>query len=60
MTKGNLSAHLTKLEEAGYVEIEKSFRGRVPQTICRLTEKGRGAFQDYRDRLKRVVDSLPE
>jgi DNA-binding MarR family transcriptional regulator len=60
LTKGNLSAHLTKLEEAGYVEIEKSFRGRIPQTICRLTEKGRGAFQDYRDRLKRVVDSLPE
>ncbi len=60
LTKGNLSAHLARLEEAGYVAIEKSFRGKVPQTICQLTEKGRGAFHAYRDRLKRVVNALPE
>lgn len=60
LTKGNLSAHLARLEAASYVEIEKSFRGKVPQTICRLTEKGRGAFREYRDQLKRVVDSLPK
>ncbi len=48
LTKGNLSAHLRKLEEAGYVEIEKTFRGKYPLTICRLTDKGRKAFETYR------------
>ncbi len=60
LTKGNLSAHLARLEEAGYVQIEKTFRGKVPQTICRLTEEGRAAFRAYRARLRRAVDSLPE
>ncbi len=60
LTKGNLSAHLAKLEEAGYLEVEKGFRGRVPQTTYSLTEEGRSAFRDYRDRMKRAVDSLPE
>ena len=40
LTKGNLSAHLSKLEEAGYVHIEKTYRGKIPLTLCRLTEKG--------------------
>ncbi len=48
LTKGNLSAHLTKLEEAGYVAIEKTYKGKIPLTICRLTEKGRKAYQHYR------------
>lgn len=60
LTKGNLSAHLTKLEGAGYVEIEKTYRGRVPLTILRLTAAGRAAFADYRERMRRVVDSLPK
>ncbi|MDA8216962.1 MAG: transcriptional regulator [Dehalococcoidales bacterium] len=60
LTKGNLSAHLSRLEEAGYVAIEKTFRGKVPQTICHLTEDGRTAFRDYRERLKRAVESMPE
>ncbi|TAK29304.1 MAG: transcriptional regulator [Chloroflexota bacterium] len=60
LTGGNLSAHLLRLEEAGYITIEKTFRGRVPQTVCRLTEQGRAAFSDYRDSLKRVVDSMPK
>lgn len=60
LTKGNLSAHLSKLEEAGYIAIEKTYRGRVPRTICRLTDEGRRAFQEYRARLKRTVDSLPQ
>lgn len=55
LTKGNLSAHLSRLEQAGYVEIEKSFRGKIPQTTCRLTDKGRAAFDDYRERIKRLV-----
>jgi DNA-binding transcriptional ArsR family regulator len=48
LTKGNLSSHLMKLEEAGYVEIKKTFRGKLPLTLARLTAKGREAFQNYR------------
>jgi DNA-binding MarR family transcriptional regulator len=57
LTKGNLSSHLSKLEEAGYVEIEKTYKGKVPLTICNLTEKGRQAFANYRKQMKFMVDS---
>lgn len=60
LTKGNLGSHLARLEEAGYVKIEKTFRGKIPQTICSLTEEGRAAFREYRERLLRAVNSLPE
>ncbi len=60
LTKGNLSSHLMRLEEAGYVQIQKSFRGKVPQTACALTPAGREAFQIYRQRLRQAVESLPE
>ncbi len=56
LTKGNLSAHLTKLEEAGYISIEKTFRGKIPLTLCSLTENGRKAFEDYRQKLKQFVE----
>jgi DNA-binding transcriptional ArsR family regulator len=46
-TDGNLSTHLAKLEEAGYVVIEKSFQGRKPLTTCVLTDQGRAAFDAY-------------
>ncbi len=52
LTRGNLSSHLSKLEEAGYVRIEKTFRGKYPQTLVALTEEGRKAFEGYRQRLK--------
>lgn len=58
MTKGNLSSHLGKLEEAGYVEIVKSFRGKIPHTLVKLTENGRVAFDGYRAHLKRISSSL--
>ena len=48
LTKGNLSSHLVKLEEAGYVKIEKTFRGKIPLTLASLTPEGRTAFQRYR------------
>lgn len=57
LTKGNLSVHLSKLEEAGYVNIEKTYRGKVPLTLCRLTEEGRQAFDAYRGRLKQFVEN---
>ena len=55
LTKGNLSAHLSRLEEAGYIRIEKTYRGKVPLTICCLTETGRRAFENYREQLKAFV-----
>ncbi len=55
LTKGNLSSHLSKLEQAGYVEIEKSFRGKIPLTICRLTARGRAAFEAYQSALKKAL-----
>ncbi len=55
MTDGNLSVHLQKLEEKGYVAIDKQFVGRRPQTGCRLTRLGRQAFTRYLDRLEAIV-----
>jgi len=60
LTKGNLSSHLARLEDVGYVDIEKTFQGKVPRTICRLTDDGRTAFDDYRERLQRAIDTMPE
>jgi DNA-binding transcriptional ArsR family regulator len=53
LTKGNLSSHLSKLEAAGYVGIEKTYRGKIPLTVCRLTEAGQTAFRQYRSELKK-------
>ena len=55
MTDGNLSVHLQKLEEKGYVAIAKRFVGRRPQTTCRLTRAGRDAFTRYLDHLEAIV-----
>lgn len=58
LTWGNLSAHLSKLEEAGYLEIAKSFKGRRPNTTLRLTSQGREAFHEYALKMKRVFRDL--
>jgi DNA-binding transcriptional ArsR family regulator len=55
-TQGNLSSHLVRLEEAGYVRIDKTFKGKYPLTICRLTQTGREALESY-FRAMRVVSS---
>ena len=55
LSKGNLSAHLSKLEEAGYVEIEKRFLGKKPNTLCRLTPAGRKAFEQHIAWMKRFA-----
>ena len=55
MTDGNLSVHLQKLEEKGYVTIDKQFVGRRPQTSCQLTRGGRQAFTNYLDHLEAIV-----
>jgi DNA-binding MarR family transcriptional regulator len=56
LTRGNLSSHLSKLEEAGYVTIEKGYIGRKPHTLCKLTAAGRDALQTYRQMLKQALD----
>ena len=55
LTKGNLSAHLSKLENAGYVNIEKTFKGKLPLTVCKLTETGRDAFEHYRQQMQNFI-----
>jgi DNA-binding MarR family transcriptional regulator len=55
MNKGTLSSHLARLEEAGYVEIIKTYRGKVPQTLLQLTATGREAFEQYRRQLKSAL-----
>ena len=60
MTPGNLSAHLSKLEDAGYVEITKEFIERKPHTALALTKKGRDAFKQYRRDIKQIAERLPE
>lgn len=51
-TAGNLSVQLDKLARAGYIEIEKGFRGKKPRTVCRITDTGREAFAEYVEALK--------
>jgi DNA-binding transcriptional ArsR family regulator len=55
LTDGNLSRHLTVLQEAGLVEIDKSFENNRPQTVCRITEDGRARYLDYLAVLEQVV-----
>ncbi len=58
LTKGNLSAHLAKLEQAGYVEVKKRFLGKRPNTLCRLTPQGRQAFESYLQWMKRFSQQV--
>jgi DNA-binding MarR family transcriptional regulator len=55
MNKGTLSSHISRLEEAGYVEVSKTFRGKVPQTLLSLTPAGRNAFEQYRKSVKEAL-----
>ena len=59
LTHGNLSSHMSKLEAAGYIEIVKDFVDRKPHTMLQLTDKGRAAFQKYRQSMMHVFDDLP-
>ena len=58
LTWGNLSSHLTKLEEAGYVRVLKEFVGRKPHTMLSLTEEGRTAFLNYRQQMQQFIQAL--
>jgi DNA-binding transcriptional ArsR family regulator len=58
LTRGNLSAHMSKLEAAGYIEITKEFVDKIPRTLLRITDEGRSALLDYTDNMKRVLAGL--
>jgi len=57
---GNLSVHARRLEEAGYVEIRKSFEGRIPRTDYRLTKTGRQALQRYLNHMEALIERVRE
>lgn len=58
LTRGNLSSHMSKLEEAGYIEINKEFVEKIPRTLLRITKKGKVALTDYTQKIKMVLDKI--
>jgi DNA-binding MarR family transcriptional regulator len=58
-TEGNLGAHITTLEQAGYVEVEKDFVGKKPRTRVQLSKAGRRAFENYTAYLRDIIDAAP-
>ena len=54
-TSGNLSVQIDKLQQAGYIEVTKGFKGKMPQTLCRITPHGRDAFAAYVDALRSYI-----
>jgi len=55
LSKGNLSSHLSKLEEAGYIDVKKEFIDRIPHTFLSLTDKGRAAFDSYKETILKLL-----
>lgn len=60
LTWGNLASHLSVLEKEGYIEIEKKFVGKKPQSMIHLTESGRLSFQQYKTIMQDVLGELPD
>lgn len=60
MSWGNLATHLNKLEDAGYITVNKGYQGKKPQSQIQLTPQGRTAFRDYKNKLQQILDDLPE
>lgn len=58
LTQGNLSSHMTRLEAAGYVSVDKAFENRRPRTLLRLTPAGRQAFESYVAQMKQLLDDI--
>lgn len=54
-TAGNLSVQIDKLQKAGYIEVEKGFKGKMPRTTCQITDKGREAFREYVETLRDYI-----
>lgn len=60
LTWGNLSTHVTKLEQTGYITVSKEFKGKKPHSTISLTPQGRTAFKQYKKSLQQVLDDLPD
>ena len=60
MTFGNLSSHMSRLETAGYIDVEKEVKGKKPNTKLNLTESGRKAFEGYRQNIRQLFTESPE
>lgn len=60
LTWGNLSTHLSKLEETGYVALEKGYKGKKPNTTVKLTDDGKDAFRTYKNGMQTVLNELPD
>ena len=60
LTDGNLSTHMSHLENAGYIKIRKQFVKKRPKTTCILTEKGRKAFSEYLNNLEQIIQVIPK
>jgi DNA-binding PadR family transcriptional regulator len=58
LTFGNLSAHMSKLEKAGYLTIIKEFKGKKPHTMLQLTKKGKQAFEQYRKQMQQFYKNI--
>jgi len=58
LTWGNLSSHINKLEIAGYTAVEKEFVGKKPHTMLHLTDKGRTAFDEYRKKMRKALNTF--
>ena len=58
LTRGNLSSHMSKLEQAGYISITKEFVEKIPRTLLRITDEGRAALNEYRSNMKQVLDEI--
>ncbi len=59
LSRGNLSSHMSKLEEAGYITVEKTFAGKTPRTLLSLTDAGREALREYRRTMEPLIAALP-
>jgi DNA-binding MarR family transcriptional regulator len=60
LTRGNLSSHMSKLEDAGYINVKKEFADKVPRTLLRLTKQGKDAFDLYRQSMMQMLEDLPK
>jgi len=56
LTRGNLSSHMSKLENSGYIEITKEFVDKIPRTLLRITDEGRTALLEYTNNMKQILD----
>jgi DNA-binding MarR family transcriptional regulator len=60
LSRGNLSSHISKLQEVGYIAVKKSFTGKAPRTELALTRKGREALREYRRTMEPLIAALPQ